>query len=108
MSRSMQEPIVVEPTVEAHHPVEPGTNRRHSWAEFRKAGMLWLVNRTLHMFGWAIVVEVDEATGEERGAYPVRTEWRVFTPDRDELGHTRVSEWMAKAGPALAEETKRN
>lgn len=103
----MQEPIVVPSTVEAHHPVEPGTNRKHSWTEFREAGMLWLVNRMLHVFGWALVVEVDDATGEEYDAYPVRTEWRGFSPDREELGHTRVSEWIAKAGSAIAEETKR-
>lgn len=103
----MQEPIVVSSGTEAHQPVEPGTNRRHSWTEFREAGMLWFVNRMLHVFGWALVVEVDDATDELRGAFPVRTEWRGFTPDREELGHTRVSEWMAKAGSAIAEETKR-
>ena len=103
----VQQPIVVLPTVEAHQPVEPGTNRKHSWTEFREAGMLWLVNRMLHVFGWAIVVEVDDATGEAHDAYAVRTEWRGFPPDRDELGHIRVSEWMAKAGSAIAEETNR-
>ncbi len=103
----MQEPIVVQTTEEAHQPVEPGTNRRHSWTEFREAGMLWLVNRMLHVFGWSLVIATDEDTGEEVGMYPVRTEWRGFPRDRDELGYTRVSEWMAKAGPALAEETQR-
>jgi hypothetical protein len=87
--------------------VVPGQNRRHSWSEFQAAGMLWAANRVLHMFGWAIVVEVDDETSEPLGAYPVRTEWRGFPRDREELGYTRVSEWMAKAGAALEEETKR-
>ena len=31
-----------------------------SWDEFRKAGMLWFVNRMLHLVGWAMVVDVDD------------------------------------------------
>lgn len=90
----------------AHAVVESGTNRRHSWTEFQEAGMLWAANRILHLFGWAIVVEHDE-TEACTGAYPVRTEWRGFPLDREELGYKRVSEWMARAAAALLEETKR-
>lgn len=100
-------PRVVNARVEAHHPVEPGTNRRHTWVEFREAGMLWVANRVLHLFGWTIVMVVDDETDELKGAHPARTEWRGFPRDREELGYTRVSEWMAKAGAAILEETKR-
>jgi len=100
-------PVVVEAHVEPSDPVEPGTNRRHSWDQFREAGMLWAINRVLHIFGWAIVVSTDDETGETLGAFPVRTEWRGFPPDREELGYRRTSNWMKRAGPALAEEASR-
>jgi hypothetical protein len=99
--------VASDSEADAHLPVEPGTNRRHSWATFREAGMLWAINRVLHMFGWAIVVEVDDTTGETTGAYPVRTEWRGFPRDREELGYERTAAWMAKAGAAISEETNR-
>jgi hypothetical protein len=98
--------VVIEP-VNAYDPVAPGTNRRHTWAQFREAGMLWAANRILHMFGWAIVVSHDDETGEEIEAYPVRTEWRGFAPDREEVGFKRVAKWMARAGAAVSEETER-
>ena len=93
--------------IDAHMPVEAGTNRRHSWGAFREAGMLWAINRVLHMFGWAIVVEVDDDSGETVGAYPVRTEWRGFPRDREDLGYQRTAEWMEKAAVAIREETGR-
>lgn len=51
--------------------------KRKSWQEFRATGMLWWVNRALHLFGWAIVVEVDDA-GEVADAYPARVKFRGF------------------------------
>lgn len=100
-------PRVVTEHTDAHEPVAPGTNRRHTWAEFRAAGMLWAANRILHMFGWAIVVAHDDETGEELEAYPVRTEWRGFDRDREEVGFKCVAKWMARAGAAVSEETER-
>ena len=32
---------------------------RKTWKEFRESGLLWFINTILHMFGWAIVVDVD-------------------------------------------------
>lgn len=98
---------MVEAHVEPSDPVEPGTNRRHSWDQFREAGMLWVLNRFLHIFGWAIVVSIDDDKGETLGAYPVRTGWRGFPRDREELGYRRTSRWMKRAGDALDEEAGR-
>lgn len=33
---------------------------RKTWEEFRESGMLWWVNRMLHLLGWAIVVLESE------------------------------------------------
>ncbi len=92
---------------ESSAPVAEGTNRRHTWDEFREAGLLWWANRALHVFGWAIVVSTDDETGEYREAYPVRTEWRGFPRDREELGYRRVSKWMKRAAVALDDEAGR-
>lgn len=86
--------------------VTPGVNRRHSWGQFREAGMLWTTNRVLHIFGWAIVVATNESD-EVVEVYPVRTEWRGFSAEANERGHLRVAAWMAAAGDALQEETNR-
>jgi hypothetical protein len=31
-----------------------------SWAAFRESGLLWWVNRSLHLFGWSIVFEMEK------------------------------------------------
>jgi len=89
-----------------HDPVGSGM-RLHSWSEFREAGMLWAVNRILHLFGWVIVVGCNEA-GEVIEVYPARTEWRGFNQATEELGYQRVAAWLRDAGPAVAEETLRS
>ena len=33
---------------------------KKSWNEFREVGLLWFVNRILHLFGWAICVDYDD------------------------------------------------
>ena len=86
--------------------VDPRTIRKHTWAEFRESGMLWLVNRSLHLFGWAIVVSTED-TGETLGAFPARTEWRGLSPESDERGFRRVTSWISGAADALTDEVGR-
>lgn len=40
---------------------------KKTWKEFHESGMLWWINRLLHTFGWAIVIEVGE---DEVGSPP--------------------------------------
>ena len=41
----------------------PASHYGHrTWKEFLDNGLLWWINRGLHLFGWAIVV-VEEADG---------------------------------------------
>lgn len=44
-----------------------------SWEEFRESGLLWLINTTLHVFGWAIVFEIYKI-GDDTNTrvYPAR------------------------------------
>jgi hypothetical protein len=65
-----------------------------TWDEFRSAGLLWWINTALHVFGWAINVEVDEADFVKR-VYPARVAYRGFSPDRNEAGYIRLTQHMA-------------
>jgi hypothetical protein len=78
-----------------------------TWTEFQESGMLWLINRTLHLFGWAIVLHVDDVTGEVVGAGPRRTVWRGFPIDAEERGFRRVSAWMRENAVELERDLDR-
>ena len=54
-----------------------------TWTEFMNSGMLWFVNRILHIFGWVIVVEVDTVGGCVTKVWPARTKVLGFTPEYD-------------------------
>ena len=71
---------------------EPVT--RKSWSEFRDSGMLWFVNSILHLFGWAIVVEIDKGTKQTICAYPARVVFRGFSEARNTEGYQQVSSYL--------------
>lgn len=48
-----------------------------TWEEFSDAGMLWFVNRILHVFHWVIVIQDGVAT-------PARTDVIGFSEETDE------------------------
>ena len=76
---------------------------RKEWKEFRVSGMLWWVNTLLHTFGWAIVLEMDDA-GEITGAYPARVKFRGFDQESNEIGYFRVTEYMLENATDLLQE----
>lgn len=78
--------------------------RRQTWESFRESGMLWMANRVLHVFGWAIVVEIDDATETIIGAHPRRCTWRGFSPESEARGFRSVSRFLRAAGATLADE----
>ena len=55
---------------------------KRTWEEFAGSGVLWFVNRLLHVFGWSIVLEYDE---NDRcvDAYPARTRVIGFPLEQD-------------------------
>ncbi len=83
---------------------------RQAWETFQATGLLWWVNRTLHLFGWAIVLEfeLDKKTGDRRitDAYPARTRWRGFDNKTEDEGFIRLSEYLATNIKTLVKETK--
>lgn len=71
-----------------------------SWDEFRDSGLLWLVNQTLHLFGWAIAVNVGEGT-----AYPARVKYRGFSEEHNDMGYQKVSKYLKENIDEIEKET---
>lgn len=76
------------------------------WKEFRESGLLWFINSILHVFGWAIVIQMNSETGEVIRAYPARVRYRGFSEKSMERGYINVSKWMKDHGNELLEEAK--
>ncbi len=68
-------------------------NHNKAWKEFQKSGLLWWINRTLHLFGWAIYL-VQEEDGSISGAFPARVKFRGFVEDDEEEGFRTLSAYL--------------
>ena len=68
---------------------------RKTWQEFRNAGMMWWINRILHIMGWSIVVSVDEETGDITECFPARVKYRGFDNNSEMKGHQKVTQYIA-------------
>jgi len=79
---------------------------KRTWEEFREAKLLWWINRILHTFGWAIIVEVKTGTNEATAAYPARTKFRGFTIEDEEEGFIGVTQHLASTIDELVEEAE--
>lgn len=63
-----------------------------TWSEFRNSGLLWWVNRTLHLFGWALVVELEE--DKITRVYPARCKFRGFSEEIETEGFARLTQYL--------------
>ena len=63
--------------------------KKVSWEQFRKDGMVWFVNRFLHIFGYALVLEYHEDG-------TARTKYRGFEEDVDTRGFQNITKYMSK------------
>ena len=65
---------------------------KKTWEEFRETGLLWFINTTLHVFGWAIVVDVvdDKITS----VYPARVKFRGFKEEVNDAGYQKITKYL--------------
>lgn len=63
--------------------------------EFRSSGLLWFVNRMLHVFGWALVV-VSESDGTLVRMYPARVNFRGFTQELEDEGIKKLTDYLVE------------
>lgn len=76
---------------------------KKGWQEFRNTGLLLIINQVLHIFGWAIVVELDDKR-EIITAYPARVKFRGFKDSDTEEAYKKVTNYMAENIEELQEE----
>jgi hypothetical protein len=81
---------------------------RRTWEEFREAGLLWWVNRALHLFGWAICCEVTDSieTGTVLEAYPARVKFRGFDHNDEAEQFKLLTRHIADIAPQLVREVE--
>ena len=74
---------------------------RKTGKAFRESGLLWFINTTLHMFGWAICwdTETDEI-------YPARVKYRGFDEDNNTQGYIKVSKYLQENINELVKESQ--
>jgi hypothetical protein len=73
-----------------------------SWKEFRESGLFWLINTTLHTFGWALVAEFED--NEIKRVYPARVKFRGFSEDINTDGYKKVSKYLKENVEELEKE----
>jgi hypothetical protein len=76
---------------------------KKTWQEFRETGLFWWINMILHTFGWAIVMDIEEA-GTITKVYPARVKFRGFDLKSNDLGYQKVSEYMKENADILNKE----
>lgn len=76
---------------------------RRDWEEFRNTGLLWWVNRSLHLFGWALVFDYDEVM-KLRTVYPARCKFRGFDDITEAEGFVKLTGYLAETMPELLKE----
>lgn len=77
---------------------------RKTWDEFRKTGLVLIINQVLHIFGWAIVFEIEG--GEIKSCYPARVKFRGFDGPEVDKSYVAISEYMKDMAGELLEEAK--
>lgn len=66
-----------------------------NWKSFKNIGLLWYINSILHLFGWAIVLEINKTSnGEIISAYPQRVTYRGFSEKDNVDGYIKVSDYL--------------
>lgn len=78
--------------------------KEKSWDDFRATGLLLIINQVLHIFGWALVMEMDN--GSVVRAYPARVKFRGFDDKSTEEAYIKVSEFMKANADELLREAK--
>lgn len=75
------------------------------WQAFRDAGLLWFVNRILHVFGWVLVIQLED-DGTISDAWPARSKFRGFDIKSEEENFEKVARFLRDNGAELYDEAE--
>lgn len=76
-----------------------------AWSHFVDKGLLWWINRQLHLLGWTIAIETDQA-GKVTRAVPTLTRYRGFHGGVETDGFKKVTRYMAESVGRLLSEAE--
>ena len=77
---------------------------KKEWSEFQKTGLLLFINQILHVFGWAIVFEMEN--DNVKSVYPARVKFRGFDNEDVSESYQKISEYMKENASQLLNEAK--
>ena len=73
-------------------------------SEFRETGLLLFINQILHVFGWAIVFEIDGDSGKVTNVYPARVKYRGFDNESVSESYLNITKYLNKNVSELLDE----
>ena len=72
------------------------------WTEFRNTGLVLFINQILHVFGWAIVFDMDGDI--VKSVYPARVKFRGFGEESTSKAYQKISKYMEENASELSKE----
>lgn len=78
--------------------------RTKEWNEFRETGLLVFVNVFLHIFGYAIALEIEE--DEVVSVYPQKVDYNGFNQDSMDRAYERVKKMVKPKVEEITREEK--
>lgn len=66
--------------------------QKKDWSEFRNTGLVLIVNQILHIFGWALVFEIED--DEIKSVYPARVKFRGFGEQSTTEAYKKVTKYL--------------
>lgn len=77
---------------------------KKEWSEFRSTGLVVIINQILHIFGWALVFEIEN--DEIKNVYPARVKFRGFDNYTTTEAYKKLSQFMADNAIELNEDAQ--
>lgn len=77
---------------------------KKEWSEFRNTGLVLIINQLLHIFGWALVFEIENE--EIKNVYPARVKFRGFDNESTSEAYVNVTNYLSDNIKELQEEIK--
>jgi len=78
---------------------------RKNWNEFRNTGLVLIINQILHVFGWAIVFEIEN--NQVIDVFPARVKFRGFDNMDTDEAYRKVSKYLKENSEELYKESKK-
>ena len=77
---------------------------KKEWSEFRETGLLLFINQILHVFGWAIVFEIDDEDKSIKSVFPARVKFRGFGENNVADSYKKISKYLNDNSKELLDE----